>query len=264
MNTERIPVLMYHRIGDTHNDRERKYCVSPENFATHIHALDARGYKACSITEFFDWLKGDIRLPDKSLLITFDDGFLGVFEHGLPVLKEHNWPAVMFLVSRLIGKQDIWHHNQHPSAQTYPLVGLQEIDTLRANGFSFFSHSRSHADLSQLGGQELQDELRGSREDLESLLQEPVPYFAYPYGRYNERVLYKLKAAGYRAAFSVQPGFNHPGIDPFHIRRIDVFGTDSAAQLLRKTTFGTNDGSWQQALRYYSTRLFANTGIKPR
>lgn len=264
MNAERVPVLMYHRIGDSHNDWERKYCISPEHFAAHMHALAGKGYKACSIGEFIDWLKGNIQLPDKSLLITFDDGFLGVFEHGLPILKEHNWPAVMFLVSRLIGKQDIWCHKQNPSGKTFPLMGLQEIETLRANGFSFFSHSRSHPDLSQLDDQELEDELRGSREDLESLLEAPVPYFAYPYGRYNERVLDEVKAAGYEAAFSVQPGFNRPGIDPFRIPRIDVFGTDSPAQLLRKIHFGTNNGSWQRALRYYSGRLLANAGISPR
>ncbi len=264
MSAQRVPVLMYHRIGDAHNDWERKYCVSPERFVAHMRALADRGYRACSIGEFIDWLNGAIQLPDRSLLITFDDGFLGVLEHAVPALNRHNWPAVMFLVSGLIGKRDIWCHNENPSGQTYPLIGLKEIETLRANRFSFFSHSRSHADLSRLDDQELENELRGSREDLENLLGAPVPYFAYPYGRYNEHVLDKVKAAGYKAAFSVHPGFNRPGMDLFRIRRIDVFGTDSPAQLLRKIAFGTNDGSWQQALRYYSSRFLVYTGISPK
>ena len=114
MNAERIPVLMYHRIGDALNEWEQKYCISPDNFAAHMQALFDKGYKACTANDFFDWLMGGIQLPEKSLLITFDDGYLGVFEHGLPILRALEWPAVMFLVSDLIGKEDSWCKSENP------------------------------------------------------------------------------------------------------------------------------------------------------
>ena len=261
MTAERIPVLMYHRIGDALNAWEQKYCTSPRNFAAHMQALVGKGYRACAINDFIGWLVGDIQLPDKSVLITFDDGYLGVFEHGLPVLRKLEWPAVMFLVSGLIGKSDSWCQRDNPSRKTYPLMGIEEIQTMRTQGFSFFSHSRSHSDLSQRDETELTDELKGSREDLERLLGEPIDYIAYPYGRYNDLVLEIVKKAGYKAAFSVQPGFNRPGGDPYRIRRIDVFGTDTPANLLRKVALGSNDGSWQHRLRYYSNRVLAKAGI---
>lgn len=89
----------------------------------------------------------------------------------------------------------------------------------------------------------------------------PVPYLAYPYGRHDERVIEATRAAGYRAAFSVQPGFNRPELDLYRIRRIDVFGTDSAARLLRKVKLGSNDGSLAMEVRYFAKRLGARVGL---
>jgi len=262
MNAERVPVLMYHRIGEALNGSEQKYCISPDNFSAHMQVLFDNGYRACTANDFVDWLMGDIQLPDKSLLITFDDGYLGVFEHGLPVLRDLEWPAVMFLVSGMIGKKDGWCQRENPSLKTYPLMGTDEIQTMHTQGFSFFSHSRSHTDLNQCDEAALIDELSGSREDLERLLDEPIDYVAYPYGHYNDLVLESVKNAGYKAAFSVQPGFNRPGVDPYRIRRIDVFGTDTPKMLLRKVALGTNDGSWQYMFRYYWGHVLAKAGIK--
>lgn len=132
---------------------------------------------------------------------------------------------------------------------------------MRKLGISFHSHTRNHPDLTKLSDDELTNELIGSRQDLESLLNEQVTYLAYPYGRYDERVLNAARAAGYQAAFSTQPGFNRRGVDSFRIRRLDVFGTDTPTMLTRKIFFGSNDGSWRQTWRYYSTRLFGKVGL---
>lgn len=261
MKSQRIPVLMYHRIGDIQNDSERKYCVSPVNFAAHLHALATKGYKPCTIDEFMQWRRSEIDLPENTLLITFDDGFLGVCEYGLPALSTYGWPAVMFLVSGLLGKNDIWCQGHNPSKASYSLVGEKEVGLLRDNNFALFSHTRTHADLTQLNDAELLNELSGSRQDLEDLLGVPVPYLAYPYGRYNNRVVEMVKKSGYSAAFSVQPGFNRRDVDPYRIRRIDVFGTDGPIQLLRKIKYGSNDGSWRQSIGYYSKRLRHAMGL---
>jgi len=124
-------------------------------------------------------------------------------------------------------------------------------------GFSFHSHSRSHPDLRRLSRRALMEELAGAREDLEDLLGRPVPYLAYPYGRHDENVVEAAKASGYRAAFSVQPGFNRRDVDRYRIRRLDVYGTDTAAALLRKISLGSNDGSWWRSVRYYADRMAA-------
>jgi Predicted xylanase/chitin deacetylase len=176
-------------------------------------------------------------------LLTFDDGFLGVHEYAAPILATLRWPATVFLVSRLIGQRDAWREAHRSGNATYPLMNTQHIHELRTQGFSFQSHTRNHADLTSLDDDALDSQLRGSREDLQALLGDDVAFLAYPYGRHDERVLRAAQAAGYRAAFSVQPGFNRPDVDRYRIRRLDVFGTDSAAALRRKITLGSNDGS---------------------
>lgn len=261
ISAARTPVLMYHRVGDAHNEWERKYCVSPQRFAEHMQVLARAGWQAVTIDSFFAWLDGSIELPEQSFLLTFDDGFLGVHEHAAPVLAALSWPATVFLVSQLIGQRDAWCETHNPSGATYPLMDASHILNLRTHGFSFHSHTRSHADLPTLSDSALHSQLAGARDDLQTLLGEAVDYLAYPYGRYDDRVLQAVQAAGYRAAFSVQPGFNRPNIDRFRLRRLDVFGTDSAATLRRKITLGSNNGSLAHTAAYAANRILARLGL---
>lgn len=260
----RIPVLMYHRIGEVCAAAEARYCVTPERFASHMFALAKHGLRACPIDDFAIWLNGGVDLGANAFLLTFDDGFRGVYEHALPVLRQLGWPASVFLVSSLIGGSDAWQQEVGSEGRTYPLLGEAEIHDLRQFGFSFHSHSRTHADLTSLGDDALRQEIAGSKAELETLLGGQVQYFAYPYGRYDERATRMIRAAGYRAAFSVESGFNRQGSDAYHLRRLDVFGTDTPARLLRKIRFGTNDGSLAQSARYYAGQLGARLGIPGR
>jgi peptidoglycan/xylan/chitin deacetylase (PgdA/CDA1 family) len=258
----RVPVLMYHRVGHAATDWETKYCVSPERFASHMSALKRRGMDACSVEDFVAWLDGHRELRHGTFVLTFDDGFLGVHQYAYPLLVELGWPATVFLVSSLIGNEDQWCRRENPTGRTYPLMGRAEVNEMARNGFSFHSHSRSHWDLTKLGRGALSEELAGSRRELEDLLGRPVPFFAYPYGRYDATVLEVTREAGYRAAFSVQPGFNRPDVDRYRIRRLDVFGTDTAMALLRKIAFGTNDGSVGHVIRYYVDRVASRLGAR--
>jgi peptidoglycan/xylan/chitin deacetylase (PgdA/CDA1 family) len=100
-------------------------------------------------------------------------------------------------------------------------------------------------------------ELGESRTALQHLLGRPVNFLAYPFGHVDERVAAAARSAGYRAAVSTQPGFNRQDVDRFHIRRIDVFGTDTTSMLLRKVRLGTNDGTFSNLAHYYLGRAKA-------
>jgi peptidoglycan/xylan/chitin deacetylase (PgdA/CDA1 family) len=260
MSAERVPVLMYHRVGDAHNDWERKYCVSPQRFAEHMHALVQANWQAVSSDDFMAWRQGLQVLPEKSFLISFDDGFRGVYEHAWPVLRQYHWPAVMFLVSHLIGQEDAWSKNENPGGLTYPLLNRAEIAEMAQGGGSFHGHSRRHRDLTSLNDAELADETAGCKAELERL-GIPCRYFAYPYGHFGEREASAVKSAGFEAAFSVQPGFNRPSGDAFRIRRLDIFGTDTPAMLLRKITLGSNDGRFKAWVGYYFKQLQRRLGL---
>jgi len=254
-HAHRIPVLMYHRIGAAGNAWEARYTIGPENFAAQMQALARRGFRAVSIDSLVAWLEGGAPLPEGAFVLTFDDGFRGVREHALPVLERLGWPCTVFLVSDLIGGRDAWTQAENPSGATYPLLDESEIRDMMRRNVSFHSHTRSHADLPTLDDTQLADQLAGSRAALSRLLGHDVPYIAYPFGRLDERVEAAARAAGYRAAFSTQPGFNRQDVNRYRIRRLDIFGTDTPAMLLRKIRFGSNDGSLAQACRYYFDRF---------
>jgi peptidoglycan/xylan/chitin deacetylase (PgdA/CDA1 family) len=263
-NAARVPVLMYHRVGKAGNAWEARYCISPTGFAAHMRALARKGYRAVSIDALVDWLEGGPPLPAGALVITFDDGFRGVREHALPVLESLGWPFTVFLVSDLIGQEDHWTRASNPDGVTHPLLDADEIRDMQRRGVSFHSHTRSHASLPTLDETQLAEQLAGSRAVLADLLGREVAYLACPFGHLGERVEAAPRAAGYRAAFSTQPGFNRRDVNRFRIRRIDVFGTDTPAMLLRKVKLGSNDGSLAHAARYYAERIKARLpGARP-
>ena len=257
MNTHGTTVLMYHRVGEARNDWEARYAIGAKAFRAHMDVLAKAGHNAFPIDALCASLDGGPSLPEGAFVLTFDDGFRGVREHALPVLEKRGWPFTVFLVSGLIGGMDVWTRSSNPDGRTHPLLDADEIRDMQQRGVSFHSHTRSHASLPTLDDDALERELVDSREALGSLLGNEVTYLAYPFGHLDERVVSATSKAGYRAAFSTQPGFNRRDVDRYRIRRIDVYGTDTPAMLLRKLRFGTNDGRASTLLSYYAGRVRA-------
>lgn len=252
----RIPVLMYHRVDDRQAGDDA-LTVSPQQFSAHLDWLAENGYAPCRIADFDAWHMSGKTLPERSVLITFDDGYMGLHEHALPALATRGWPATVFLVSGLIGRHDGWRRSEPGARNAERLLDRPRIQEMTAHGLEFHSHSRNHADLTTLDSEHLLQEVQGSRADLEDMLGRSVDYFAYPYGRFDERVQRAVTAAGYRLAFSVRSGFNHPGADRLAIRRLDIAAGDSRTQFGRKLSLGTNDGSLLAGARYLADRLKA-------
>jgi len=259
-----VIVLMYHRVGSAHNAWEARYAIRPERFEAHMLALAQRGMQPVSVDALSDWLENGTSLSAGAFVLTFDDGFRDVRKHALPVLERLRWPFTVFLVSNLVGAEDVWTRESNPDGATYPLLNAEEILDMQHRGVSFHSHTCSHASLPSLDDDRLLHELVESRAALQRLLGRPVDYLAYPYGHLDERVVTAAGNAGYRVAFSTQPGFNRRDVDRFRIRRIDVYGTDTPAMLVRKVRLGTNDGRLSNLARYYLTRAKARLPFRAR
>lgn len=249
-HAQRVPVLMYHRVGEPDHDRDI-YCVRPERFLAQMQALAGAGYQAVSIEDFDAWRRGERPLPDNSFVLTFDDGFMGVHDFAAPVLKELGWPATVFVVAGKLGGQSDWEITVEEPMPPHPLMDVPEFRKLSMQGFSLHSHSLMHHDLTRLDPDALERDLRASRTLIEEFSGQAPAYLAYPYGRHNETVRNIAQRAGFSAGFSVESGFNRPGQAAYQIRRLDVFGTDTPPMLLRKIRLGTNDGSFRQLMRYY-------------
>ncbi|MHB1332216.1 MAG: polysaccharide deacetylase family protein [Sulfuriferula sp.] len=251
---QRIPVLMYHRVGEPDHARDI-YCIHPDHFAVQMRALAEAGYHAVSIEDFDAWQRGEKSLPENSFVLTFDDGFTGVHDFAAPVLKALNWPAAVFLVAGKLGGQSDWQVTTDEPMQAHPLMNAEQLRSLAAQGFSLHSHSLQHHDLTTLETSALEQDLRNSRTLIADISGQAPLYLAYPYGRHNESVRSAARKAGFTSAFSVASGFNRPGEDAYQIRRLDIFGTDTPTMLLRKIRLGSNDGSLWHLMRYYLHRI---------
>lgn len=254
VTAQRIPILMYHRVGKPDHARD-VYCIHPDRFAAQMRALAGAGWCAVSIEDFDAWRRGEKSLPENSFVLTFDDGFTGVHDFAAPVLKKLAWPATVFLVAGKLAGQSDWEVTTGEPMLPHSLMDTTQLRNLSAQGFSLQSHSLLHHDLTTLETSALEQDLRDSRALIADINGQAPAYLAYPYGRHNEVVRNTAQRAGFTLAFSVESGFNRPGESAYQIRRLDVFGTDTPAMLLRKIRLGTNDGSLTHLMCYYLQRI---------
>ena len=179
-----ITALCYHEVTP---DREGDCMnVKPEIFRRHIREFKEAGYVFIHVGDLQNHAAGLAPLPEKALLITFDDGYADNYNYAYPVLREEQVPGTFFVVSSTIGKE-----NRMTAGQ------LREM---KANGMKIGSHTVNHENLSNMSAKEIDFELRTSKETLENLLGEPVFALAYPGGKVNETVLNKAKSC-YKMAF---------------------------------------------------------------
>ena len=145
----------------------------------------------------------------------------------------------VFLISARLGGRNDWADEGGGSAIAgRPLLSKEQVRELREKGVDFGAHTRSHPKLTTAAGEELGDELAGSREDLEALLGEPVELLAYPYGAFDARVVAATAAAGYAGACTVESRLVRRGDDPLELPRLEMRGTEPLRSFLRKLWFG--------------------------
>ena len=111
-------VLMYHAIAESLHSEEKKFACTPSNFRKQMNYLKTAGYHIVSLHEIVDVYEKGKELPEKSVAITFDDGYIDMYENAFPVLKELGYPATLFVVSglcweaKMFGIRIAWIHQE--------------------------------------------------------------------------------------------------------------------------------------------------------
>ena len=205
-----LPILMYHQIQRPplrgHN---RGLCVSPGLFRAQIRELASAGYSSASLDDLP--LKDDAR----RIVVTFDDGFLNTLENALPVLQQHRWSAIQFLVAdRQTNAWDV-----PPGGKPAPLMNDDHVREWLAAGQEIGAHTLTHPHLTQIPPTQAREEIFSSKKSLEDRFQIPVRHFCYPYGDQDDEIRELVQAAGYHTACSTISGFNTNQTDPFLLRR---------------------------------------------
>jgi peptidoglycan/xylan/chitin deacetylase (PgdA/CDA1 family) len=215
--TTPIPVLLYHAVSDDPPRGSAWGAVSRAEFAAHAEVIRASDREPITITELAAGLRGEWPLPARPVAVTFDDGY------------EDTETAVAYLYQRGIVS------TVYVTTGTLGAPGHATPDQIRAiaqlEGVEIGAHSVRHQRLDELDKQEVVDEVRRSRAQLEALIADRVWSFAYPHGAHNRRVRNEVAAAGYHSAAAVKNAISHPADDPFALARWTVMSGTSSEQL---------------------------------
>ncbi|HYO33460.1 MAG TPA: polysaccharide deacetylase family protein [Nocardioidaceae bacterium] len=225
-----MTILCYHAIEPRWTS---PLAVDPEAFAAQCDWL-AYTRQVLPLHEAVDRLDRSGRLPRGMAALTFDDGFAGLYEHAMPVVARYRLPMTVFLVAQTLtagGKRVDWVDT--PPDYELTTLDEQQVLEMQSMGVSFQSHSYAHVDLTSLSFEACVEDLRSSRELLESLLHRPVRMLAYPRGRHDEGVRAAARQAGYTWAFTLPEGPERRG--PYAIPRVGIYHGNSVRSLQVKS-----------------------------
>lgn len=223
-----IPVLMYHHVSPLKSDI---FTVTPDVFEKQMAYLVKAGVRALSIDELVAYIKGELDIKEKAVVITFDDGWLDSFIYAFPVLERYKLRAAMFIVTDWIEESsrmsdgmpsyDALKALVRKGEEQEPPLTWRHIEKMAHSGLiDFYSHTCCHEPCHDLCESELRNELEESKRVLEERLGKPCNYLCWPYGRYSDESVAISKQTGYKALFTIKYGLVKPGSDVFQIERL--------------------------------------------
>ena len=219
--TERLPILMYHRIAENGPPDLARYRTAPSAFTAQMRWLRRHGYHAVTLRDVADHLAADRPFTGRPVVITFDDGYRDFHETAWPILTAHDFGAEVFVVTDLVGATARWDDEYGTPA---PLMDWPQIQALAAAGVRFGSHMASHSHMAELSNRELALEAARSRAALEQALDTECLSIAAPFGEATDRFRYIIERCGFRVGLTIEPGLAHLTGDPLRLPRIEVRG----------------------------------------
>ena len=224
-----VPILCYHRLTDKCNS---SMCLSPKVFDQQMQYLKNNGYRTISLEQLQCFLEFKCSIPEKSVIITLDDGYRSAYEVAYPVLKKYGFTATFFIYTDYVGVSK--------NAVTW-----NQLKEMKADGFEVGSHTVTHADLTQQKEGEsfrvyqnrIEKELGDSKKIIDNKLNQDTTTFAFPFGRYNNTVLRICRQKGYITSVSVKRGSNPFFADPLTLKRNQIMKTDMKYFVSRLKTF---------------------------
>lgn len=237
-NPSGVPVLMYHKISTDPSEEPNHTLISLQKFEEQMRYLAEQGYTTVHMEELAAHMRGERELPEKSVVLTFDDGWQSML-NALPVLEKHRFKATFFLVTGYL-------EGNYPA-----FLRWADLEKIASNpAYEIGAHSITHPwdagdnlvawAEGRTHGKSLKDteaEITGPKQALEKRLGRPVRAYAWPSGWYSAQLIDIARKAGYTALATTDEGLNRPGADPMAIKRYPVYGNfdlDQFEQLLTR------------------------------
>ncbi len=184
-----VTILTYHSVEPKTDKKEgvmqKHYHIYPENFEAQMQYLKDNGYHPITLKQLTNTYRGVGELPEKAVVLTFDDGWKNQYTYAFPILKKFGYSATFFIITKTRGG----------SYMTW-----DEIHEMDLAGMDIQSHSETHQKLSKISADKARQEVVGSKKTLETELGHGIESIAYPYYDHNDVVMKMVEDAGYVAA----------------------------------------------------------------
>jgi peptidoglycan/xylan/chitin deacetylase (PgdA/CDA1 family) len=218
----KAPILCYHNVAPAPaTSRLPLLYVSPSQFDRQLWTLRSLGLRGISMREATQpTKKGPVR---RSVVLTFDDGFVDTLTEAAPLLRRYGFTATCYVVSDAVGAHNHWDGAYGTERKT--LMTREQLQQWQEAGMEIGSHSCSHPWLNKLSDDAAYAEIADSRANLRRAFNAPVDHFCYPFGGFTRRTAELVRRAGYRSAVTTQRGIACEADDPFRLPRIFVLGT---------------------------------------
>lgn len=222
-----VPILCYHNIKDfsaSAGEMTKTYTVKPANFAEQMKALADAGYNSILPDQLYDYLVYNKALPEKPVMITFDDTRGEQYSIGAAEMKKYNFKGVFFVMTVSINRPNY--------------LNAAEIKDLSDSGNCIAAHTWDHHMVTKYTGEDWNTQLVKPKARLEEIIEKPITDFAYPFGLWNAAAIPEIKKSGYKMAYILST--KRDSIDPlFTVRRMIVSGNWSTDRMMEaiETTF---------------------------
>ncbi|MGG7621442.1 polysaccharide deacetylase family protein [Bacillus coreaensis] len=219
----KIPVLLYH-VVKPNPDPTNPYQFSLEEFEKHMAYLKENGYRTLTMKQYFNILDGKAAMPEKPILLTFDDNSNDFYPYVYPILQRYGMKATQFTVSNWVNGS--WNMTE------------SEILTVMENGVDIQIHTVTHPFLANLSKEEQYVEIQNAAEALKNLTGRTTFAFAYPYGNYNSDTISLLKDLGFKGAFKVGGGLSTDQSNRYELPRIMILQNHTIEDFVRMIESG--------------------------
>lgn len=220
LQRKQVPVLCYHDIKDWKpglRQSMKEYIVPVAAFKEQMQSLADSGYQTITPEQYYNHLTKGATLPEKPIIISFDDADLEQYTIGAAELEKHNFKGVFFVMTIVIGKKNY--------------MSSEMIKDLSDKGHVIGSHTWDHHNVKNYTAEDYKVQFAGSRDKLQSITGKPVEYFAYPFGVWNEAALPQLEQSGYKGAFQLSASKRDSTLPLYTLRRMIVPGTWNTATM---------------------------------
>ena len=214
-----VPILLYHSVSNE-NPEDSRYAVSIADFKNQMERLRYWGYSTVTIKQLVDHINKGYSLPRRPVVISFDDGYLDVYQNAFPIMEHYGFTGTVYIVANRL--------------ESVGFLQVEQLKELIDSGWDVGSHGMTHTELTQNHAL-VRKEILQSRLDLENALGIKVFSFAYPFGSLDWYVSYKVYDYGYRAGVAVGNLITHNSGTVYNLSRREIQGDsdlDAFADLL--------------------------------